>query len=98
MVTDYLAVSYTNGKPFGVFAVAKAPGSLLNEAMYTTKSALLSSPNEPVFSSRGENLLPGVKKLREEVLRPGRQESNSDVADPASERKSASRSRVDSAG
>lgn len=61
MVTDYLAVSYTNGKPFGVFAVAKAPGSLLNEAMYTTKSALLSSPNEPVFSSRGEKPLPGVK-------------------------------------
>jgi hypothetical protein len=61
MVTDYLAVSYSKGKPFGVFVVAKAPGSLLNEAMYTTKSPLLTSANEPVFSSQGEKPLPNVR-------------------------------------
>ena len=61
MVADYLAVGYSNGKPFGVFAVAHAPSSLLNEAMYTTKSPLQTSANDPVFSSRGEKPLPNVK-------------------------------------
>lgn len=55
MVADYLAVAYVNGKPFGVFAVAKPPsGGLLNEAMYTTKDPLLISADEPRFSSKGE--------------------------------------------
>ena len=55
MVADYISVSYTNGKPFGVFAVATAPsGGLLNEAMYTTKDPLLASADEPRFSSEGE--------------------------------------------
>jgi hypothetical protein len=55
MVADYLAVAYANGKPFGVFALAKPPdGSLLNEAMYTTKDPLLASADEPRFSSMGE--------------------------------------------
>jgi hypothetical protein len=55
MVGDYLAVAYAHGKPFGVFAVAKPPsGSLLNEAMYTTKDPLLASDDEPRFSSKGE--------------------------------------------
>jgi hypothetical protein len=61
MVADYLAVGYSNGKPFGVFAVAHAPSSLLNEAMYTTKSPLQISANDPVFNSRGEKPLPNVK-------------------------------------
>jgi hypothetical protein len=55
MVADYLAVAYANGKPFGVFALAKPPsGSMLNEAMYTTKDPLLASAEEPRFSSKGE--------------------------------------------
>jgi hypothetical protein len=55
MVADYLAVAFSNGNPFGVFAVAKAPsGGLFNEAMYTTKSPLLASADEPRFSSKGE--------------------------------------------
>src|ERR1700685_374363 len=55
MVADYLAVAYANGRPFGVFAVAKPPsGGLLNEAMYTTRDPLQTSADEPRFSSRGE--------------------------------------------
>ena len=62
MVADYLAVAYANGNPFGVFAVAKAlSGGLFNEAMYTTKSPLLASMEEPRFSSRGEKPVPHAK-------------------------------------
>jgi len=62
MVADYIAVSYSNGNPFGVFAAAKAPsGSLLNEAMYTTKQPLLAADDAPRFSSKGELPLPNAK-------------------------------------
>ncbi len=62
MVADYISVSYMNGNPFGVFAVAKAPsGSLLNEAMYTTKQPLLAAADAPRFSSRGELPVPNAK-------------------------------------
>jgi hypothetical protein len=62
MVADYLAVAYANGNPFGVFAVAKAlSGGLFNEAMYTTKSPLLASMEEPRFSSKGEKPVPHAK-------------------------------------
>lgn len=62
MVADYISVSYTNGNPFGVFAVAKAPSDgLLNEAMYTTKQPLLAPDGAPRFSSQGEEPVPGAK-------------------------------------
>ncbi len=62
MVADYISVSYMNGNPFGVFAVAKAPsGSLLNEAMYTTKQPLLAAADAPRFSSQGEEPVPNAK-------------------------------------
>jgi hypothetical protein len=62
MVADYLAVAYSNGNPFGVFAVAKTPsGGVFNEAMYTTKSPLLASADEPRFSSKGEKPVPNAK-------------------------------------
>lgn len=62
MVADYIAVSYSNSNPFGVFAAAKAPsGSLLNEAMYTTKQPLLAADNAPRFSSKGELPVPNAK-------------------------------------
>ncbi|MGO9127616.1 MAG: sialidase family protein [Terriglobales bacterium] len=62
MVADYLSVSYANGQPFGVFAVAKAlSGGTFNQAMYTTTTALLVSANEPTYSSRGDKAIPGVK-------------------------------------
>jgi hypothetical protein len=62
MVADYLAVAYSNGNPFGVFALAKLPsGSTLNEAMFTTVAPLLAEANEPRFSSDGEKPVPNVK-------------------------------------
>lgn len=62
MVADYIGVSYLNGNPLGVFAVAKAPsGSVLNEAMYTTRQPLLPSPETPRFSSRGEQPVANAK-------------------------------------
>jgi hypothetical protein len=61
MVADYISVSYTNGNPFGVFAVAFAPnGSLLNEAMYTTKEPLLASGDTPRFSGRDDKPVPNA--------------------------------------
>ena len=55
MVADYIGVSYMNGNPFGVFAVATPPtNGVLHEAMYTTKQPLLAAPEEPRFSSKGE--------------------------------------------
>lgn len=55
MVADYLAVAYSNGNPFGVFATATAPsGSTLNEYMVTTTAPLLTAADEPRFSSVGE--------------------------------------------
>jgi hypothetical protein len=66
MVADYISVSYINGNPLGVFAVAKAPsGSLLNEAMYTTKQPLLAAANAPRFSSQGEQPVPNAKSDHE---------------------------------
>ena len=62
MVADYLSVSYANGQPFGVFAVAKAPsGGKYNEAMYTTTTPLLAAANEPTYSSLVDKPIPGVK-------------------------------------
>ena len=61
-VADYLAVAYSNGNPFGVFALAKLPvNGVLNEAMYTTKAPLLALSGEPRFSSKGEKPVPNAK-------------------------------------
>ena len=55
MVADYLAVAYSNGNPFGVFALAQAPtGSVLNEFMATTVAPLLTTPDQPIFGSQGD--------------------------------------------
>jgi len=52
MVADYIGVSYSKGKPFGVFPVAQAPtGTTLNESMFTTKNALPVVADEPRLSS-----------------------------------------------
>ncbi len=62
MVADYIGVSYNNGNPYGVFAVATAPtGSTLNEAMYTTKQPLLATADAPRFSSAADHAVPGAK-------------------------------------
>jgi hypothetical protein len=66
MVADYIGVTYTGGKPRGIFAVAKAPsGAVLNEAMYTTKEPLLAASNEKRFSSKGEKPVPNAKSDHE---------------------------------
>ncbi len=66
MVADYIGVTYTNGNPRGIFAVAKNPsGAVLNEAMYTTKEPLLAAADEPRFSSKGEKPVPGAKSDHE---------------------------------
>jgi hypothetical protein len=66
MVADYIGVTYTNGNPFGIFAVASAPSSgLLHEAMYTTKEPLLAAPGEPRFNSKGERPVPSAKSDHE---------------------------------
>jgi hypothetical protein len=62
MVADYLGVGYSNGNPFGVFAVAKAlSNGKYNEAMYTTTTPLLASENEPRYSSAADKPIPGAK-------------------------------------
>jgi len=62
MVADYIGVSYNNGNPFGVFAVATAPtGSTLHEAMYTTKQPLVAAAGVPRFSSSADHPVPGAK-------------------------------------
>ena len=56
-------VAYSNGNPYGVFAVAKAPeNGLLNEAMYTTTTPLplLVAKSERI-SSAGEKPIPGAR-------------------------------------
>jgi hypothetical protein len=65
MVGDYLGVDFSNGKPFGVFALAKAPGAKLNEGMYTTDAALEVPADETRFSSKGEKPVASHKFVRE---------------------------------
>src|SRR3984957_3285688 len=66
MVADYIGVSYVNGNPFGVFAVAQAPvGSTFNESMFTTKAPLPVSFDEARFSSANDHPVPGAKSDHE---------------------------------
>jgi hypothetical protein len=62
MVADYIGVSYVNGNPFGVFAVAQAPsGSTLAESMYTTKSPLPAAGSAEQFSGAADQPVPNAK-------------------------------------
>jgi hypothetical protein len=62
MVADYVGVSYVNGNPFGVFAVAKAPTkSLLNEAIYSTKTPLPLRQGQRTYSSKNDKPVPNAK-------------------------------------
>ncbi|HEV2424368.1 MAG TPA: sialidase family protein [Terriglobia bacterium] len=62
MVGDYISTSFSNGKAFGVFAVAQAKtGTTYHEAMYTTASGLSVDQTGPQFSSAGEKPIPGAK-------------------------------------
>ena len=47
MVGDYIATSFTNGVPHGVFAVAQAnSGTTFNEAMYTGQGLTIAAANQ----------------------------------------------------
>lgn len=55
MVADYISTSFSGGKAFGFFAVAKAKsGSTFDEAIYTTQSGFDVSAARAVNSSAGE--------------------------------------------
>ncbi len=69
MVADYIAVSYNNGNPYGVFAVAQAPtGSTLHEATYTTKQPLAPAAGAQRFSSSADHPVPGAKSDHEMIF------------------------------
>ena len=66
MVADYIGVSYLNGNPFGVFAVAQASkGTTYNESMFTTKTPLPLSYDAPRFSSVNDHPVPNAKSDHE---------------------------------
>jgi hypothetical protein len=66
MVADYIGVSYVNGNPFGVFAVAKMPsGTTLAESMYTTKAPLPAAGSAPRFSGGADKPVAGAKSDHE---------------------------------
>jgi hypothetical protein len=66
MVADYIAVSYVNGNPFGVFAVAQAvTGTTYSEAIATTKAPLAVADDAPRFSSADDRAVPGAKSDHE---------------------------------
>jgi hypothetical protein len=62
MVADYIGVSYVNGNPFGVFAVAQSPsGGTLRESMFTTKALLPAAGGAPRFSGLADEPVAGAK-------------------------------------
>jgi hypothetical protein len=66
MVADYIGVSYVNGNPFGVFAVAQAPsGGKLAESMFTTKAPLPAAGSAPRFSGVADKPVAGAKSDHE---------------------------------
>jgi len=66
MVADYIAVSYVNGNPFGVFAVAQAlVGTTYSEAIATTKAPLAVAYDAQRYSSAAERPVPGAKSDHE---------------------------------
>jgi hypothetical protein len=66
MVADYIGVSYVNGNPFGVFAVARAlTGTTYAESMFTTKTALPVDINAPTFSSAADKPVPNAQSDHE---------------------------------
>lgn len=59
MVGDYISTAYSNGRVFGVFAVARLKsGSLFDEAIYTNTNGLTTAQRAARFSSAGEQPVP----------------------------------------
>lgn len=62
MVADYIGVSYVNGNPFGVFAVARAlVGTTYAESMFTTKTPLPVDLSAQTFSSADDKPVPNAQ-------------------------------------
>jgi hypothetical protein len=61
MVGDYIATAFSQGKAFGVFAVAKAQsGGAFHEAIYTTAAGLGTLETGVTFTSSGERPVAGA--------------------------------------
>jgi hypothetical protein len=74
MVGDYIATSFTNGAPHGVFAVAaSSSGTTFNEAIYTAQGLSVSSAGRQL-SSAGDrpqhNLSDKIERERPEKKPP----------------------------
>jgi hypothetical protein len=55
MVADYISTSYSGGKAYGVFAVARSnSGTVFDEAIFTNTAGFRARDNQGVFSSSGE--------------------------------------------
>ncbi|HXW50644.1 MAG TPA: sialidase family protein [Candidatus Acidoferrales bacterium] len=80
MVGDYTTTIFANGVPLGIFAVAHAPTSELNEAMYVTKLGVLSRL-QGRRSSFGERPVPGAHSDHPQRIPPPPQ-SMRVLADP----------------
>ena len=66
MVADYIGVSYVNGNPFGVFAVARAlVGTTYSESMFTTKAPLPVDLSAQTFSSANDKPVPNAQSDHE---------------------------------
>ena len=66
MVADYIGVSYVNGNPFGVFAVAQGPsGKTLKESMFTTKAPLPAPGSAARISGLADKPVMGAKSDHE---------------------------------
>lgn len=60
MVGDYTTTVFSNGQPFGIFAVAREPKGMLNEAMYVTRPGTIAAVRRARLTSFGERAIPGV--------------------------------------
>jgi hypothetical protein len=70
MVADYIATSFSSGKAYGFFAVAKAnSGTKLNEAIYTTQSGLDVAAAQGRNSSAGEKAVASASPSSKQVVR-----------------------------
>jgi len=66
MVADYIGVSYVNGNPFGVFAVAQAPTAARWQKRCTQRRRPLPLPgSEPRFSGLADKPVAGAKSDHE---------------------------------
>lgn len=65
MVADYISTSYSGGKAYTAFALARSKsGAVSDEAIYTTQQPLVSSVASAEslrFTSKGEKPVPNAK-------------------------------------